>query len=206
MKKTISLSIALIAGLVLLISFGMADRTDGLKVGDTATDFNLRGTDDQMYSLKDVKDAKGEDAKGWIVTFTCNTCPVAKAYEDRLIELHNKMSPKGYPVVAIQPNDPGIMPGDSFGAMKKKGYPFVYLFDKDQTVFPEYGATRTPEVYLLDDKRKLLYTGAIDDNSRDASAVKHKYVEEAIEAIENGRKPDPDFTKAIGCSIKVKRS
>lgn len=207
MKRFIGLSTALFAGLFLLIAAGS---TGGLKVGDKAADFNLKNIDGKYYSLSAIKDADGKTPKGYIVVFTCNTCPYAVAYEDRLIELHNTYAPKGYPVVAIMPNDTEAKPGDSFEAMKKrakaKNFPFVYLIDEKQEVLPKYGATRTPEIYLLDSKLTLRYTGAIDDNFQDAESVKNKYVENAIAAIEKGKNPDPGFTKAVGCSIKVKKA
>jgi len=174
-----------------------------LKVGDKAPDFKLKGIDGKMMSLADVK-----DAKGYIVTFTCNTCPYAVMYEDRLIELHNNMAAKGYPVIAINPNDPDVKEGDSFDAMvnraKEKSFPFAYLFDDGQKVYPQYGATKTPHVFLLDADRTVRYIGSIDDSANDPEAVKKKYVEMAIEAIEKGEEPTPDYTKAIGCSIKKK--
>ncbi len=183
--------------------------TPGLKVGDTAPDFSLMNVDKKMYSFKDVKDANGNTPKGYIVTFTCNTCPVAQAYEDRIIELHKKMSPLGYPVVAIQPNDPAVQPGDSFEAMQKRAksmnYPFVYLFDDGQKIYPQYGASRTPEVYLVDNNLKVRYHGAIDDNSQDPDAVKVNYVVNAVIAIEKGEEPNPADVRAVGCSIKAKR-
>lgn len=181
----------------------------GLKVGDKAPDFKLKNIDGKYYSLEDVKDANGEKPKGYIVTFTCNTCPYAVMYEDRLVELHNAMAPKGYPVVAIMPNDTDIKPGDDLAAMGKraedKGFDFLYLIDEKQEVFPAYGASRTPEIYLLDSDMVVRYTGAIDDNAQDASAVKTNYVMDAVASLEAGKSPDPAKTKAIGCSIKVKR-
>ena len=86
----------------------------------------------------------------------------------------------------------------------EKGFPFLYLMDEKQEVFPVYGATRTPEIYLLDQDLTLRYTGAIDNNAMDASAVSIKYVEDAVEAIDTGKDPNPDFTRALGCSIKKK--
>ena len=178
---------------------------DGLAVGDKATDFKLKNIDGKMMSLSDMA-----DAKGYIVTFTCNHCPYAVMYEDRLIELHNTYAPKGYPVVAINPNDPAAQPKDSFDEMivraKEKAFPFPYLFDDGQKVYPQFGATRTPHVYLLDKDMTVRYIGAIDDNHEDATAVKVKYVENAIAAMEGGKEPDPSFTKAIGCTIKKKKS
>ncbi|NNE29804.1 MAG: thioredoxin family protein [Saprospiraceae bacterium] len=177
----------------------------GYSVGDIATDFNLKGIDGEMYSLKGL-----EEAKGYIVTFTCNHCPYAVMYEDRLIDLHNKYAPMGYPVVAINPNDPAVQAEDSFEKMQvraeEKSFPFVYLFDEGQKIYPQYGATRTPHVFLLDEGLKVRYIGAIDDNPRDASAVQKEYLAEAINAVMKGGEPEPDFTKAIGCSIKTKKS
>ncbi len=206
MKKRIELSIALFAGLILFLSAGPA--LSGLEVGDKAPDFKLKNVDGKWYSLQDIKDANGNAPKGYIVTFTCNTCPFAKMYEDRLINLHKRMSARGWPVVAIQPNDPDIMPGDSFESMKvrarEKGFPYVYLLDEEQTVFPAYGAERTPHVFLLDKNLKVRYIGAVDDNAQDASSVRHHYVEEAIAAIETGKEVEIKMTKAIGCAIKAK--
>ena len=176
----------------------------GYKVGDKAADFSLKNVDGSMVSLAGMK-----DAKGYIITFTCNHCPYSVMYEDRLIALHNEYAPKGYPVVAINPNDPAVQAGDSFDDMvvraKEKEFPFVYLFDDGQKVYPEYGATRTPHVFLVDKEMTVQYIGAIDDNARAAEDVTVNYVVKAIKALESGAKPDPNFTKAIGCSIKAKK-
>lgn len=176
---------------------------EGLRVGDMAPDFSLRNVDNSMVSLESI-----ENAKGYIVIFTCNHCPYSVAYEDRIIDLHNTYAPQGYPVVAINPNDPEKQPGDSFEAMQvratEKSFPFVYLFDDGQKVFPQYGATRTPHVFLLNGDRTVHYIGAIDDNHTDAAAVETNYLVDAIEALKSGKPADPDFTKAVGCSIKVK--
>ena len=148
------------------------------------------------------------DAEGYVVIFTCNTCPWAQKYEDRIISLHNKLSPIGFPVIAINPNDPEVSSGDSFDQMKvraeEKGFQFPYLFDAGQAVFPQYGATRTPHVYVLDKNLIVKYIGAIDDNPQNATSVEVKYVENAVNAIKGGQMPDPGVTKAIGCGIKVK--
>lgn len=183
---------------------------DGLQLGETAPDFELKNIDGEVYSLATIKDANGEAPKGYVVTFTCNTCPFAVKYEDRIIELHNDLAPQGYPVVAIMPNDPEVQPGDSFEAMQQraqeKEFPFLYLMDEGQAVYPKYGAGRTPEVYLLDSDMVLRYHGAIDDNVDDPSAVTVNYVKEAVQAIEEGRTPEPAEVKAIGCTIKTKKS
>ncbi len=181
---------------------------DGLNVGEVAPDFKLKNVDGRMISLADVKNADGSAPKGFIVTFTCNTCPYAVMYEDRIIDLHNKYASKGWHVVAIQPNDPELKPGDSFEEMKvrakEKSLPYFYLFDDGQKVYPQFGASRTPHIYLLDNTRKVRYIGAIDNNPQDAEAATERYVENAIAAMEAGKEPNPNFTKAIGCGIKAK--
>lgn len=179
----------------------------GIEIGDKAPEFKLKNIDGKEYSFDNIKDANGNKPKGYILVFTCNTCPYAQANEQRLIDLHNKYAPKGYPVVAIQPNDPAVQPGDNFQAMKEnakeKGFPFLYLLDDGQKVFPKYGATKTPEVYLLDANRVLRYHGAIDDSPRDEGGVSKKFVAEAIKAIDAGKDPENKTTKAVGCSIKT---
>ncbi len=173
------------------------------KVGDQAADFSLKNVDGTMVSLASMK-----DVKGYIVVFTCNTCPYAVMYEDRIIAIHNKYAAQGYPVVAINPNDPDVKAGDDFAAMqersKEKKFPFKYLFDDGQKVYPAFGATRTPHIYLLDANRYVRYIGAIDDNAQNPAEVSVKYLENAIEALKTGNNPDPAETKAIGCTIKVK--
>ena len=203
---------AVVAGFVILPKLNPEPKATiaagGLDVGQTAPDFKLKNVDGRMLSLADVKDAKGNAPKGYIVTFTCNTCPYAVMYEDRIIELHNKFAPKGWPVVAIQPNDPGQKPGDGYEEMKiraqEKDFPFVYLIDEKQEVYPAYGATKTPHVFLLDNTRKVRYIGSIDNNPQDGAAADKHYVANAIEAISAGKEPDPAKTKAIGCGIKGK--
>jgi peroxiredoxin len=176
----------------------------GYKIGDTASDFELKNVDGKMVSMADYP-----DAKGYIVIFTCNSCPYAVMYEDRIIELHNNYASKGYPVIAINPNDADIKPDDSYKSMqeraKTKGFDFPYIYDEKQEIFPVYGATKTPHVFLLNNEKVVEYIGAIDDNAQDATAVSQKYVENAIAALENGKKPDPATTRAIGCSIKYKK-
>ena len=176
----------------------------GYKVGDKATDFKLKSVDNKMYSMADYK-----DAKGFIVVFTCNHCPFAVKYEDRIIDLAKKYKSKGYVLLAINPNDPAAQPEDSFELMQKrakeKKFTFPYLFDEGQKIYPQYGATKTPHVFLLDKNLVVKYIGAIDDNVEDASEVKEKYLENAIAALEKGQEPTPNTTKAIGCSIKVKK-
>lgn len=198
-------NLILVFGL-LLMSWGLIAQ-EGYKVGDKAADFRLKNVDGKYYSLADI-----DKAKGYIVIFTCNHCPYSIAYEDRIIDLHKKYERKGYPVVAINPNDSVVQPADSWSAMKvraqEKKFPFLYLLDEKQEIYPQYGATRTPHVYLLNKEKdgtlRVAYIGAIDDNHKDADAVADPFLAKALEALMDGRMPDPSFTRAIGCSIKTK--
>ncbi|HJX71627.1 MAG TPA: thioredoxin family protein [Bacteroidales bacterium] len=178
----------------------------GIHVGEKAEDFRLKNVDGKMVSLSDYK-----DAKGFVVVFTCNHCPYAIAYQDRLLEIDKKYKSLGYPVIAINSNDEKIVPDDSFAEMikraKEKNFTFPYLRDEDQMVVTSYGAERTPHVYLLNREGKDLivkYIGAIDDNYKDPGAVSQKYLENAINALLKGTNPDPSYTKAIGCTIKMR--
>ena len=189
---------------LLLSSFMLRHTADGYKVGDKAADFKLKNIDGKMVSLADNK-----AARGYIVVFTCNTCPYAKAYESRVIDLNTKYAPLGYPVVAINPNDATTVPGDSYAAMQTKKYAFPYLQDESQQVAKTYGATRTPHLFVLTRQGSdfvVSYIGAIDDNSEDAKLAKTKYVENAMTEILAGKPATTNSTKAIGCTIKWKRA
>lgn len=205
MKKLISF-FAFCLGLVLLSAFGRP--TGGYQVGDTATDFRLKNVDGKLLSLAD-----NQAAKGYIVVFTCNTCPYAQAYESRIIDLHHKFAPQGYPVVAINPNALAAASGESFEQMQaraaSKKYPFPYLLDETQSVAQAYGATRTPHLYVLtrqSNALKVAYIGAIDDNSEEPTAVKTRYVENALAEIIAGKPASTSSTKAVGCTIKWKKA
>ena len=180
-------------------------RAQGYEVGDVASDFDLPAVDGRNIGLSDYP-----EAKGFILVFTCNTCPYAKAYESRIMDLDKNFASRGYPVIAINPNNPELQPGDSFQAMKdrasSRGYTFPYLLDVAQEVYPKYGATRTPHVFILQRSEGALrvrYIGTIDDNYQDAAAVKTRYVEEAVEALLSGKEVPLETTRAIGCSIKA---
>lgn len=201
MKKLASL---LVLTAVFILSGFATDGPTPYKIGDKATDFRLKSVDGKMYSMADYK-----DAKGFIVVFTCNHCPFAVKYEDRINDLSKKYKSKGYILLAINPNDPALEPTDSYDLMKvrakEKGFAFPYLFDDGQKIYPQYGATKTPHVFLLDKNQIVKYIGAIDDNVDSAADVKEKYLENAIAALESGKTPTPETTKAIGCSIKAKK-
>lgn len=189
------------------VMFSSFKPESGYKVGDKANDFKLKNVDGNMVSLGDFK-----DAKGFIVVFTCNHCPFSIKYEDRLNALDKKYKALGYPVVAINPNDASQHASDDFAGMKKrakdKKFTFPYLHDESQAIATAYGASRTPHVYIVQKSAAgdvVKYIGAIDDNSDNAKEVKEKYVENAVDALLAGKPANPDFTKAIGCTIKWKK-
>jgi peroxiredoxin len=206
-NNTMSKKIAsMIAAATLVMSVAFTTE-GGYKVGDKAADFKLKNIDGKMVSMADYK-----AAKGIIVVFTCNHCPFAKKYESRIMDLDKKFKSQGYPVIAISPNDPTIVPDDSYENMQKlakeKSYSFPYLIDETQETAKTYGATKTPHVYILQKEKGayvVRYIGAIDDNDSDASAVKEKYVENAIANLQAGKPVTPETTKAIGCGIKWKK-
>ncbi len=198
MKTPLLLPVALVAYLLLNIG---ASNPKGYAIGDIAEDFALKNVDGKMVSLSDY-----QDSKGLIVIFTCNHCPFAQLYEQRIIDLHKKYASQGYPVVAINPNSPLAIPEDSFEKMQErartKHYPFAYLIDEAQTVFPKFGATRTPHVFVLDNTRKVRYIGAIDNNPEAPCATTLRYVENAVNALLKGEEPNPHSTKSVGCTVK----
>jgi len=198
MKKTILTSILALLAIQLVSA--------GLKPGDNAIGFSLMNVDGTMVSLSDY-----QDQKGVIVVFTCNPCPFSKAYEQRIIALHKSYADQGFRVVAINPNDTEISPDDTMDKMiaraEEQNYPFPYLKDETQKVYKAYGATKTPHIFLLQNKGgkfKVAYIGAMDDNAMDAALVTSRYLENAIAALLSGSKPDLPSTKAIGCTIKTK--
>jgi len=182
-----------------------SENLSGYTIGDEITNFNLMNVDNSIVSLDDFP-----YALGYIIIFTCNTCPYSVANEDRIIALDQEFKEKGYPVIAINPNNPKVKPGDSFELMqmrsKDKGFTFPYLFDDGQKVYPKFGATKTPHVYLVQKeqgKNIVKYIGAIDDNVRDGSNVKEHFLANAVNELLEGKEVTLTETKAIGCSIKV---
>ena len=176
--------------------------------GTKAPAFDLPGVDGREISF-----ASFPQAKGYIIVFTCNTCPVAQRYEQRIIDLNAKYAPLGYPVIAINPNDPELASGDSYDAMKErakaKHYQFPYLFDKGQKITDAYGAKSTPHIFLVqktNDNYIVVYTGAIDNDPEDDNASRTVYIDHAINDLSTGKTPDPSITRAIGCSVKRKKA
>jgi len=178
----------------------------GYEIGDEVSDFSLINVDNKEITLSEYATEKGV-----VVVFTCNHCPYAVAYEDRLIALHKKYASKGFPLIFVNPNDEEIVPGDSFKGMqqraKDKKFPFPYVKDETQEIYKKYGATNTPHIFVLtrkDGKLVVSYIGTIDDNYRDPESVTKTYLADALDALLTNKTPDPQMTKAIGCSIKDK--
>ncbi len=210
MSKTMKRTIILVTGFAVVAAslFMNANAPiKGYQVGEYAKDFNLPNVDGKMVSMANYK-----DAKGFVIIFTCNTCPFANAYESRIIELDKKYASKGFPVIAINPNDLSQQPDDSMEKMKErakeKGYSFPYVRDDSQEVAKAFGATKTPHTYVLNKeengKYKVEFIGGIDDSPNDPSDVSEAYVEDAIKALLSGNKPKVTEKRAIGCTIKWK--
>lgn len=179
----------------------------GYKPGDVARDFKLKNVDGKMVSMADFP-----AAKGFVVVFTCNHCPYAKLYEQRIIDLDKKYRAKGFPVIAINPNE-ATEADDNYANMqaraKQKGYPFPYLSDETQEIAKSYGAKRTPDIYLVekvDGKYIVKYAGALDDSPQDSGSAQKKYLEQAIDALLAGKPVPTSVTRSVGCSIKWKES
>lgn len=191
--------------ILLLITFSLSNAQ--YKTGEMIEDFSLKNIDAKMVSLADFK-----DAKGFILVFTCNHCPVAQKYEGRIKELHEKFAKKGYPVVAVNPNDEKVQPQDSFEEMKNRAkaqnFKFAYLRDDTQQVARKFGAERTPHVYILNKTEaglKLVYIGAIDNNADDPNKADKHYVSDAINSLLAGEQLAVNETRAVGCTIKWKK-
>ncbi len=198
---------SIIAAFALLSLFATA-QTPTITPGKIAPDIALMNVDNKIVSFKDYP-----AAKGFIVVFTCNTCPYSKAYERRIIELNDKYASKGFPVIAVNPNDPQSSPGDTFEKMKEHAksakFNFPYLYDKGQVITALYGAKSTPHVFIISKTANgniIEYTGAIDSDTQNADPNKTKFVEDALAALLNNKKPTLAVTKAIGCRVSWKKS
>ncbi len=194
--RNVVIALAALAMLALVASCYAADAK--LKIGDKAPDWKgLPGVDGKNHSLGDYADAKAV-----VVVFTCNHCPVAVAYEDRLVEFQKDYKDKGVQVVAINVNN---LPADKLDKMKEraesKSFNFPYLYDESQKSGREYGATCTPHFFVLDKDRKVAYMGAMDDNNN-GDKVKEKWLRDAVDAVLEGKEPAKTTTQQRGCGIK----
>ena len=174
-----------------------------LKIGSKAPDFNLPATDGKLYSL-DYFNGR----KGFIIIFSCNHCPYVRAYEERIKKIQSDYSNKGINIIAINSNDSDQYEDDSFENMKSRAaemaFNFPYLRDEDQDVAKQYGASHTPEIFLFDNQRTLVFHGKIDDNWRDESKIKSNYLRDAIDELIEGKDISVPETFTIGCTIKWK--
>lgn len=184
----------------------LAQLPKGYNLGDAVADFHLKNVDGRTLSLADYRARKGV-----IVVFTSNHCPFSKTYEDRIIALDQKFAPQGYPVLAIMPNDPVAYEEDSFDNMKARAhdrnYPYAYALDDTQAVARAFGASRTPQVYVLKQTNGQFiveYTGAIDDSPQDSAGAQRHYVDEAVGNLLANRPVQSPITKPIGCAVKWK--
>jgi peroxiredoxin len=182
----------------------MVAYSKGMELGTQAPPFALPGTDGKTYSL-----ASFASAPALVVVFTCNHCPYAKAVEDRLIALQREYAPRGVRLVAINPNDEVAYPDDSLPAMveraKHKGFNFPYLRDQSQDVARAYDAACTPDIFVFDAARELVYNGRFDDNWQEPAKVQRQDLRRALDAVLSGRAVDFDVVPSMGCSIKWKK-
>ncbi len=191
-------TICLLAPVALLLSFLSAAYADGVKIGDKAPSWSgIIGVDDKEHGLADVKKAKAV-----VLVFTCNHCPVAQAYEDRLVALQRDYRKQGVRLVAVNVNN---IDADKLAPMKvrakEKKFNFPYLYDPTQKMGRDYGATKTPEIFVLDGERKIAYHGPVDD-SQNPDKVKTQHLRLALDAILAGQAPPKAEVLAFGCTIK----
>jgi peroxiredoxin len=171
-------------------------------LGTEAPQFDLPGVDGQNHSLDSYA-----DAEALVLVQSCNHCPYVQAWEDRLSAIARDYEGSGVRVVAVNSNDAEHYPEDSFEEMRARasarGFAFDYLYDESQAVAGELASERTPEVFLYDRERRLVYHGAIDD-SRDETAVEQQYLREALDAVLSGQDPPVADTPPVGCTVKWK--
>ncbi len=210
-KKLICLPSLLFIFLSFSSTKNFYDEHRTLPIGSSAPDFNLKGVDEKMYSLSSFK-----EAKVLVIIFTCNHCPTAQAYEDRIIQLTKDYKDRGVAVVAIMPNDPTSISldelgytdmGDTYDEMKirakEKQFNFPYLYDGDtETTAKAYGPIATPHAFIFDNERKLRYSGRIDDVEKPGKTPHDFDTKNAIEALLNNKEVAVTTTKVFGCSIK----
>src|SRR5262245_27131098 len=196
MTNRVALAMLSVMGIAIVAAAG--EFNEKLKIGDAAPAwFNLPGTDGKRHSLADLKDKQVV-----VLVFTCNSCPVATGYEDRVMALAKRYSEKYVAIVAINVN---TIEEDRLDKMteraKEKGFSYPYLYDESQQIAKNYGATYTPEFFVLDRERRIVYMGAMDDVSPPRPESKHD-LDDAVRALLDGRKPPVAETRARGCAIR----
>lgn len=204
MSRFLPSVLALLVGLSLIGPVQAGKYNKKVSIGDAAPSYTgLPGTDGKTHSLADLK---GKEVV--VIAVTCNHCPVAVAYEDRIVELTRKVAGDPKSKVAVVAINVNTLEADRLDKMteraKAKGFNFPYLFDESQQIGRALGATVTPEFFVLDKERKIVYMGAMDDAMKPAS-VKHRYVEDAVKALLAGEKVPTSETRARGCGVKYER-
>jgi len=178
------------------------ENSSALSIGDHMPHFSLPATDGMVVESDMIRDPV------LVVVFTCNHCPYAEAYVDRIISLAEEFDEEGCQFVLISSNDATDYPEDSFEQMKiqheEEGYPFPYCYDESQEVAKAYGALCTPHCFAFDRDRKLKYKGRVDDNWEDPNAVTEHNLRDAIAALVKDEEPPAHEVNALGCSIKWK--
>jgi len=197
-------SILIVCLIAIGLAFAPSDKL--IKIGSSAPKSDLKMTDisGESYSLSDLN-----MENGLLVIFSCNTCPFVLAWEGRYAKIAEECAKAKIGMVAINSNEAkrsGDSMDDSMQAMmqhaKEKEYAFKYVLDVNSELAISFGATKTPQIFLFDKDLSLKYTGAIDDNLKNADKVENHYLLQAIENLVNEKEIDPDTTPALGCSIK----
>ena len=175
----------------------------GSKAPDAAAKTKMKNVDGKMLSIADVAGKSGT-----LVVFTCNHCPFAKDWEQRIVELGNTYAAKGIGVILVNANDPKMHADDGYEEMqaraKSRGMKVPYVVDDTSGVARAFGASVTPEAFLFDKSGKLAYHGTIDDNRQEPDKVTARYLKDALDAVVAGKKPAVPETKGLGCSIKFR--
>ncbi|MBK7252364.1 MAG: thioredoxin family protein [Ignavibacteria bacterium] len=197
--------LTLIIAAVLFLSF--SNYENETPAGNSVKDFNLMNVDGKLVSLSDYP-----DAKGFIIIFTCNHCPFAKLYPQRMNGLNIKYRDSGVPLIAISSTDTAEFEEDSYTKMIQKSesenFNFPYLFDGEQTVAKDFGAQKTPHAFVIwkeNNEWVIKYNGAIDDNGAEPDKVINKYAADAVDALLKGSEVKVKETKSIGCQILFRR-
>ncbi|HUX01049.1 MAG: thioredoxin family protein [Phycisphaerae bacterium] len=174
-----------------------------LQIGAPAPEFSLPGIDGKTWSLEDV-----EGAKILVVVFRCNHCPFVVESEERINRLYSEYGPKGVALIGINSNETVNHPTDSFEHMvthaKEHRIKYPYVHDESQDVARAYGALRTPHFYVFDEKRRLRYTGRLDDSPREPAKATTQELREVLDALLAGKNPPAPVTNPIGCNVKWK--
>jgi thiol-disulfide isomerase/thioredoxin len=198
-------AIAIVTGAAVVASAG--ESTGGIAIGSkvpaAVAKTKMKNVDGKLLSITDVTGKAGT-----LVVFTCNHCPFAKAWEQRIVELGNAYAGKGIGVILVNANDPTTHPEDGFEEMqaraKSRGMKIPYVVDDTSGVAKAFGASVTPEAFLFDKGGKLAYHGAVDDNRNEPDKVKARYLKDALDAVVAGKAPPVAETKGLGCGIKFR--